>query len=448
MRFTLLSIFCFAFLLGAQAQPNYNKLADGVIAQVGDKIILKSDLEKALAQLRSNNIEINDSIRGEMLVQLISTKMMVRQAEIDSLPLQDEEIDNRLDRKIRYFSQMMGGEDKLEKFYGKSVVEIKDEFREQERDGILSEKMQEKVTSSISVSPKEVKAFFAKIPVDSLPLIDAEYEVGEIVMYPEISQEQRKYTIDKLNSIRNDIINGKIRFQTAAKLYSTDGSARNGGELGYFGHGEMVPEFEAVAYKLKPLEISEVVKTAFGYHLIQLIDRKGDRLNVRHILLMPPILQGDYTAAQNRLDSIRELLVTGKITFQEAVKKYSQGENSKGYGGIVRNPNTGAGKLTAAEMGSELFFYVEKLKVGEYSTVISFEEQKKGYRILYLKSKSTQHVLNLSDDYTRVQNAALAEKKQNEMQAWFYKNRKSCYLRVDPEFTQLPAVAKLLNAGK
>lgn len=426
----------------AMTQPvAYTKLADGIIAQVGDKIILKSDFEKEIGRMISQNQEVTDSVRGALLYQLMLRKMMVRQAELDSLPMKDEEVEQRLDRKIRYFAQMMGGTEKLEEFYGKSVLEIKEEFKEQEREEILAEKMQEKVTGGVSVSPKEVRAYFQNIPVDSLPLFDAEYEIAQIVLYPQVSDEQRLYTINQLDKIREDVVSGKTRFTTAARLYSQDGSARQGGDLGYFGRGDMVPEFEATAFRLKPLEVSKVVKTDFGYHLIQLIDRKGDRVNCRHILIKPSLLEDDQELARLRLDSIRKELVKGTLTLAQAVKQYSEDEATKGNGGILRNPNTGTNTFTAAELGPEQFFIIEKLKPGEITPVQPLEDRnKQGFRIVMLKSKTKQHQANLQDDYARISAAAIAEKKQKSMDTWMNKNKKTCYITLDPSLQNLPGL--------
>lgn len=428
------SLLCMA--IGAGAQPGRSSKVDGLVAVVGDKIILKSEVEAEYANWLQQGNEPNDQMRCVILDQMLTNKLMIRQAEFDSLEVTDEEIDMQIERRLRYFISMIGSREKLEEFYGKTVVEIKEEFKPQIREMILAQKMQEKITANVTISPREVQDYFAKIPADSIPYFDAEVEIGQIVMFPEIGAVQKEFTIEKLNDIRDRILKGE-NFATLAILYSEDpGSAKEGGSLGFFGRGDMVPEFEAVAFKLRPGEVSQVIRTKFGYHILQLVERRGDRVHCRHILIKPPVGNRELEATRRELDSVRSKIQDGRMTFIDAVRKYSADEESKSNGGMLTNDNAGSNSFTIDQLTPDVYFAIDKLQASQLSDPqpYSAPDGTRGFRIFYLKSRSRPHQANLNDDYARIQSAALNLKRIEQMQDWFMKAKTRTYIKIDDEF--------------
>ena len=326
--------------------------------------------------------------------------------------------------------------EKLEEFYGKSILEIKEEFRPQIKEMVLAQKMQEQITQNVTISPREVQAYFAKVPADSIPYFDAEIEIGQIVLFPEIGPVQKEFTIEKLGDIRSRILKGE-NFTTLALLYSEDpGSAKEGGSLGFFGRGEMVPEFEAVAFKLKPGEISSVIRTKFGYHILQLVERRGDRVHCRHILIKPPVGNRELDGARIRLDSIRKEITAGNLDFTAAVRKHSEDEESKQNGGMLMEANSGSNTFTINQLTPDVYFAIDKLKPGEMSDPqpYSAPDGSRGFRVFYLKSRTSPHQANLDTDYARIQNAALSMKRIETVQAWFMKTKVKTYINIDQEY--------------
>jgi peptidyl-prolyl cis-trans isomerase SurA len=441
------SIFITLLLLAAvlvKAQPTKSSMVDGLVAVVGDKIILKSDVESEYANWLAQGNDPDPDMKCIIIDQLLTNKLMLRQAEMDSLEVSDEEIDGQIERRMRYFISMIGSREKLEEFYGKSILEIKDEFRPQIKEMLLAQKMQEKITSNISISPREVQAYFAKIPADSIPYFDAEIEIGQIVLFPEVGSVQKEFTIEKLNDIRNRILKGE-NFTTLAILYSEDpGSAKEGGSLGFFGRGEMVPEFEAVAFKLKPGEVSQVIRTKFGYHILQLVERRGDRVHCRHILIKPPVGNRELERARVRLDSIRKEIAAGNIDFTAAVRKHSEDDDSKQNGGMLMDDNSGANSFTIDQLTPDVYFAIDKLKPGELSDPQPYAapDGSRGYRIFYLKSRTSPHQASLDTDYARIQNAALSMKRLETVQNWFTKTKVKTYINIDEEYQSCENLAR------
>jgi len=432
-------IFVMLLLLAAvlvKAQPSKSSMVDGLVAVVGDKIILKSDVESEYANWIAQGNDPDPDMKCIIIDQLLTNKLMLRQAELDSLEVSDEEIEGQIDRRMRYFISMIGSREKLEEFYGKSILEIKEEFRPQIKEMVLAQKMQEQITQNVTISPREVQAYFAKVPADSIPYFDAEIEIGQIVLFPEIGPVQKEFTIEKLGDIRSRILKGE-NFTTLALLYSEDpGSAKEGGSLGFFGRGEMVPEFEAVAFKLKPGEISSVIRTKFGYHILQLVERRGDRVHCRHILIKPPVGNRELDGARIRLDSIRKEITAGNLDFTAAVRKHSEDEESKQNGGMLMEANSGSSTFTINQLTPDVYFAIDKLKPGEMSDPqpYSAPDGSRGFRVFYLKSRTSPHQANLDTDYARIQNAALSMKRIETVQAWFMKTKVKTYINIDQEY--------------
>jgi peptidyl-prolyl cis-trans isomerase SurA len=421
-------------ILSARAQ---DKVIDEVVATVGNHVILLSDIEQQYMQMRAQeNFNPNAvAARCQILESMLFQKLMLNQAEFDSLKVTDEEVDGNLDSKLRYYIQQFGSRDKLEAFYKKSIDEIKVEFREPIREQLLEEQVQQKITQDIKVTPSEVKKYFNAIPADSIPTIATEYEIGELVKDPPLSPEELNAAKEKITALRTRIVKGE-KFSTLAILYSEDpGSAPKGGDLGLFGRGDMYPEFEAAAFSLKKGDISDVVKTKAGYHILQLIERRGEYVNVRHILIIPKVSPMDVQKAKTKLDSIAGLIRKDSITFDKAVLKYSDKPNRIN-GGLMVNPATGNTRFEASQIDREVFFVVDKMKVGDISKPVPMtnEEGKEAYRLLYLKMRTEPHRASLKDDYSQVQEWALADKRSKTISDWIVKKISSSFVNVSDQY--------------
>ncbi|MBN3034263.1 MAG: peptidylprolyl isomerase, partial [Bacteroidales bacterium] len=326
-------------------------------------------------------------------------------------------------------------QEKFEEFYDKSVVEFKEEFREQIREQIMVERVQEDITTDTRITPSEVRAFYKNIPQDSLPYINSEVEVSQIVRIPPVSSDERSRVRTKLNELRNRVLEGE-NFSTLAILYSEDAeSARNGGEIGLVGRGELFPEFEAVAFKLKKDEVSEIVETQAGFHILQLIERRGEYVNVRHILLVPKVSPQDLAKAKSELDSIAGLIERKEMTFEEAVSRFSD-DPGKISGGVLINPITGTTLFEVDQLDPKVFFVVDKLGVGEMSSAVPMktEDGRDTYRILRLNRRTEPHLANLNDDYDRIQTWALEEKKSRIISDWISEKAANTYIKINGEY--------------
>lgn len=441
-----LSLICLGWLScsGLLAQPI---TADKIIAQVGEKIILRSEVETIYLQEASAGTALPEDVRCYILKELITQQLLILQAAKDSIVVTDDEVEYELDRRLNYYESLFGSREKMEAFYGKSFLEMKEEFRGDIRDILLSDRMKAEVTGDITVSPSEVKAFFNKIPADSLPYFNAEVEFAHIVIMPQPTEEQKDYARQKAEELRQRILNGED-FSLLASIYSEDpGSKEEGGYLGCVNRGTFVPEFDAAAFKLKPGEVSEVVQTQFGYHIIKLEERQGDKICLRHILITPPITNSNYINASKKLDSIRSIIIAGNISFRDAVAKFSMDETTKRNGGEVLNAQTGSTFFEIDQLDPDVYYAIEKLKPGEISEVISYTDYqgKKGYRCILLNSQNPPHQANLTDDYYRLQTAAKNEKQQKLIDDWVLRKVKDVYLSVDTTFDDCAEINELVR---
>jgi peptidyl-prolyl cis-trans isomerase SurA len=409
---------------------------DKIVAVVGDKAILYSDIEAQALQVEQQTGIKDSSLRCSVLEDIILQKLMLNQAEKDSVTANDAMVDTELNKKIRYFVSQIGSVEKLEAYLGKSIVAIKDEFRERIREQLTIQQMQAKIAGDVKVSPSEVKAYFNSIPVDSIPFIQSEIQVAQILKKPPVNEAERMRVRKELSDIRQKIVDGRS-FASMAAFYSEDPvSAAKGGELGFVERGDLVPEFEAAAFALKGNEISEIVESVYGFHIIQLIERRGETINVRHILISPKASPNDLEKARLRLDSIQQAIRLGKITFDEAALKYSDDEDTKHNSGLLINPATGSTWWEVSQLDQSVFFAIDKLKIGEMSDPITLREgeRKTAYRVIMLKARTEPHRANLKDDYQKIQQAAEAEKKQKKVDEWIERKRASFFIKIDPEY--------------
>ena len=426
----------FFFNVSLNAQALQDTIIDGIAAIVGGNIILKSDVENQYVQIRSQgNIQgTAPKIKCQIFEGLLFQKLMLHQAQVDSITVTDAQVELEMDRRMRYFISQAGTPDRLEEHFGKTLLEIKNELRDVIKEQMLTEQEQQKITKDASVTPSEVKAFFKKIPKDSIPLISSEFEIGVIIKQPALGEAEKLEARNKLKGFKERVAKGDD-FSTLAVLYSEDpGSSKQGGELGMFKRGEMRPEFEAAAFRLKPGEVSDIVETEDGFYLIQMIERRGEYINVRHILLQPKVSPVNLIKAKTTLDSVASLIMTKKVTYEVAVLKYSD-DPGKNSGGLMINPVSGNSKFEASQVDAKIFFIVDKLKAGEVSAPVLINERgKQDYRIFYLKARTNPHKANLDEDYARIQLMALERKKQEIIDEWITKKMNSTYISIKEDF--------------
>jgi peptidyl-prolyl cis-trans isomerase SurA len=429
------------------AQPGSGETIDGIVGVFADKIILHSEIEFEYQQfLKEYPDKISDTIRCDILKQKLTEKLLSTKAEIDSLPLTDERIDGELEQRIQYFARQFGGEKGLEEFYGKSIAEIKQNYRDKIKTSLLMQEMQQKILKDIKVSPTDIKTYFNAIDKDSLPYYSSEVEVAQLIIEPKVSKEAKDIAYQKISELRTRLINGD-NFRTIAKIYSDDkGSAVQGGDLGFFSRGMMVPEFEAAAFKTPQDSISKIVETKFGYHIIQPIKRRGEEVNARHVLIKPQIYKADIEESRVKIDSIINLIKSDTISFVEAAKKFSTEKRTGARGGFLSNPQNGNTKIPIDELPKDIFLIIQNLKPGDMSnaeltTIQNAQgEAVKVWRIIFLKSESKPHIANLKDDYQKMQIAAEEDKKQKTLARWIEKNRKQFYVQVADEYKTCPSL--------
>jgi peptidyl-prolyl cis-trans isomerase SurA len=435
--------FLLPFLLICGLQPTAGAqpvvVADEIVAVVGNKTLLHSEIDLEIQNQKRQSANVNvEAIRCDIFNQLLIRKFMLLRADLDSLEVGEDRVDAELNKRVTYFVSMYGSESKMEEAIGKSVNQLKNENRDKIRDELLIQQQREKLVGSIKVSPNEVVAYFNKFPKDSLPNFDAEVEIAQIVRKPKVTAEEKLIAYEKISNIRRQILTG-TSFRTMALLYSDDkGSARNGGEMDEFGRGVMVAPFEAMAFRLQPDTVSPIIETEFGYHIMQLLYRKGDHVKVRHILIRPVLTRTDYTAAFNFLDSLRKQIAIDSIKFEDACKKYSDDERTNYNGGFFLDQNTGSTRIPVSELDEETYKIISKLKPGQMTEPVQITEEDGSvmYRMLYLKSESPPHQMNLKDDYQKIQAKALETKQYDVLKKWLAKERTRNYYSVKENYKE------------
>lgn len=418
------------------AQEETGFVVDEIVAKVDNHIILKSEIDRMYQDYLTNGNAPSQQARCEILALITRNKLMLAKAEIDSVVVLDAEVDANTQRRMDIILAQSGRTpDELETIYGKPLEQIRAELRDQVREQMIVQKMEEEITADIAVTPAEVKRFFNRIPKDSLPYFSASVEVAQIVKEAKTSAEQKAITRNQLLDIRSRILAGED-FATLARKFSNDPSVlSNNGEMGWVGRGRMVPEFEAMAFRLKPGEVSMPFESPFGMHIMQLIERRGNEYNSRHILISPKPSEEDLAQAASFLDSLRTLIVNDTLKFEKAAKEHSDDVATKGNGGFFSDADGGM-RLTVDELDPVVFFRIDSMKVGEISRPIVYrtDEGKDAVRILYYKSRIAPHQASLADDYHKIQVAALNEKKNKVLEQWFLKARQDVFINIDRSY--------------
>lgn len=436
MRSALLCSVGILFGAITQAQESEGFVVDKIIGKVDNYIVLKSELDKAYQEYVSNGGRPGEETRCQYLALLLRNKLMMAKAEIDSIVVSDSDVDaNTKQRMDMILAQYGGSQDDLERKFGKTFEQFRIELRDQVREQMVISEMQKHLTKGLTVTPAEVRRFFNKIPKDSLPYFSAEVEVAQIVRVAKVSNAQKEITKRELIDIRNRILAGED-FATLARKYSSDPSVTvNGGDMGFVGRGVMVPEFEAMSFKLKPGEISMPVETQFGFHIIQLLERRGNEYHSRHILMAPTPSKQDVENASRFLDSLRTMILKDTVSFQRAAKEHSDDMRTKGNGGFFTDDDGGT-RLSVDELDPVVFFAIDTMKVGTVSKPMAYrtDDGKEAVRILLYKSRTPPHLASLEQDWDRIRAAALNEKQSRILEKWFNKARKDVYISIDPAY--------------
>ncbi len=426
-----LLIFIFHFTISTtQAQ----QIVEGVVAVVGDKAIFKSEIEQQYLQLKKIENQ-SKNIKCDILNDLIFQKLLSHHAELDSLEVTDDEVNDAINQRIEYFISQIGSEKKMEQYFDKSISQIKDEFQSIFREQRLSQKMENKITSNLNVTPQDVLKFYNKIHKDSLPIFAEEIYLSQLVVFPKIDKLERDRIISKLNILKQRINNGED-FSFLASLYSDDtGSSKNGGDLGFVRKGVLVPEFESVAFRLQDEELSDIIETKFGFHLIQMISRRGQEFNVRHILLKPNISPKSIENAKVKLDSIVNLMLLDSVSFDQLAIKYSE-DDSRNNGGRIVNKQTGSSSFVLDELEFSISSTINGLKENEYSkpTIFTSDDGRKACRVIYIDRIIEEHKANLKEDYDRIQSVALQEKKVRVLNNWKKDKLNETYIDIKVDY--------------
>lgn len=429
-KWCLIAVFAFLFgFLKAQEAPI---LIDEVTAVIGKNAIFKSEIVSGVDQLRLQGAPLDASTECYVLQERLFEKLLVHKAEVDSIPVTDDEIDDAIDRRMNYMLMRLGGSDaEFLKFYGKSVLQFKKEIRNTVADNILGQKVRGNITGGISVSPTDVKEYFNSIPKDSLPVVPESYKIAQLVVKAKPNEIEKERVRKKMEDVRKRIINGSD-FDLMARIYSKDpGSREKGGDLGFLSRNQLVPEFSAVAFKLQAGEVSEIVESPFGFHLIQMLEKKGNLIHARHILMIPEIYPSDMKIAKVKADSIIKVIKTG-VNFNKLASDLSDDEQSKINGGIIRNNQTGGNYFEVEELEQNLYLKLQSMKEGEITEpeVFNMMDNSMAYRIVYLVDKLEFHIADINSDYDRIKSAALAQKQEKEVRSWISKHLEGTYIKL------------------
>lgn len=439
MRYLIFTVLL-TLSMAASAQK---QILDKMVATVGGEITLLSEVEEQYAYTKAQrNGTVPPEARCMLVEQVLVNKLLLNQAKLDSIEVKDEEVESQLDARIsRILSYMNDDLKQFEEYYGQTVNEVREQFREDLRNNLLIERMRNKIMTDVTVTPSEVKDFFRRIPKDSLPYFSSEVEVGEIVYKVPVNAEQKRVTMAKLEDIRKRIVEGKEDFAELAKKYSDDGSARGGGDLGFAKRGKYVTEFEAAAYKLEEMEVSPVIETQFGFHIIQMLGRRGNSIHVRHILIRPEITDEDVALGQRHMDTVRTLLIKDSISFSRAVKKFSD-KNVQSFNNDGRMVNATSGNtfFEVGDLDPDIYFAIDTMKVNSVSKPIEFRDDGGDYffRLVKLMSRTTPHKANLAQDYAKIQKAAIESKRNEIVNKWVEERIQKTFILIDRTYQGCP----------
>ena len=429
------------------------ELVDKVVAQVGSELVLLSDVEDRFALMKERQAGLEEDAKCSILESLLATKLMVNQAILDSVLVSDVEIEGQIDARLdRILTYMGGDESQFEEFYGKTVAEMREDERAPMKEQLLADRMRATILDRVTITPSEVIDFYNSVPPDSLPYYNSEVELREIVYKPKINEEEKKRSYEKAQNVREKVLKGEESFEELAGIYSDEpGAAQSKGDLGWQKRGNLVPEFEAAAYRLEVNEISDIVETEFGYHIIKMLERRGNAIHVRHILIVPEITGQDLVDAENTCLDIRNKIVSDSMSFGLAVKRYSEKQQQSYHnGGRMVNPQTGNTFFEIGDLETDIYFTIDTMEVGEISGPIQFKDPRGNtlYRIVDLQSRTLPHRANLKEDYNKIQTVAKRSKENVYFSEWISSKVKDTYIEMEDRYDFCPNLEVWENSMK
>ena len=414
-----------------------DKVIDQIVAVVGGNIILKSDIEQMYMQNQASGITSDGDMKCEVLESLLIDKLLLAEAELDTLiEATPSQINQQLDGQIQQYLDYFGSEAAVVEYFKKPLALIKADMQEMIKNRLLTQQMQSKIVENVTVTPAEVRAFYRKMDTDDIPVIPTQYEYAQITLQPKVDPSEENRIKSKLREYKKRIEEG-TSFATMAVMYSEGPSASVGGVIGYSGRAQLDPAYAAVAFNLKPDKVSNVVKSEFGYHIIQLVDRKGEKINTRHILMTPKISPEAMEEASNALDTLANAIRKEDIGFGEAAARYSFDKQSRNNAGRVINPNTMSSKFRIEELDPDVSKMITKLHINEISEPFKTEDpnsRQAVYKIVKLLKKVDEHKANIQEDYQAIASAFLASKKEEVMQKWISKQQADNYIHIDETY--------------
>ncbi len=435
LKFIGFFLLAFAFHLS----PLQAQVIDEVIWVVGDEAILRSEVEEERLRAQYEGQQINGDPYCVIPEQLAVQKLYLHQAELDSIEANESTVSYQVDMRMNYYINQIGSKEKMEEYFRKTSSEIREEMMTTVRNQMIIQQMQQKLTSNIKPTPAEIRRYYNSLPMDSIPMMPAQVEVQILSFEPAVPAEETERIKQRLREFTERVQSGKADFSMLARLYSEDAeSAKRGGELGFVGKGQLVPEFAEVAFNMNdPKRVSRIVKTEYGYHIIQLIEKKGDRINCRHILLRPRISASDKVKAIERLDSIRSFILLDSLQFEQAVIRFSEDKNTVMNAGLMINPNTGSSRFEYQELAPEIAKQIYAMQEGEVSQPFVMMDQQKNREvcaIVRLKKRTDVHRANLTDDFQTIKTMLEAQQGRELLHDWIIKKQKNTYVQISPEW--------------
>lgn len=422
-------------LIALAQSPANNNIVDEIVWVVGDEAVFRSDIEEELQQLRAEGGSLPLNPYCVIPEQLAVQKLYLHQAKMDTIEAPEGQLNTQVDRRLDYFVAGLGSKEKVEQYFRKSFPELRNQLRDVMRTQYIIGQVQETLTKDVKATPSLVKKYFAALPVDSIPYVPLQVETQIIMVYPQVPQSEIDAIKDRLRDISERVNNGESDFSTQAIMYSEDGSAMQGGELGFHGRADWVPEFSNVAFQLSdPKKVSRIVETEYGYHIIQLIDKRGEQVNVRHILLRPHVSSADLEKARLNLDSLRKEIVGGKFTFDEAARYASHDKDTRNNRGVMMNQNTGSSRFEMQDLPPEVAVQVEKMQPGDISSAFVMKDPKRNQdvvAVVRLTSRTPGHRATLSEDYNMIKEMYMAARKQEVINEWVEKKISTTYNRIE-----------------
>ena len=435
MNLRFIVMFVLTMFVSSMASGQDNVI-DEVVWVVGDEAILKSEVEEARMAALSEGRRFDRDPYCVIPEEIAIQKLYLHQAALDSIEVSENEVVQRVDYMTNLYIANIGSREKMEEYFNKTSSQIRETLRENAREGLKVQKMQQKLVGEIKVTPAEVRRYFKDLPQDSIPYIPTQVEVQIITLQPKIPLEEIEDVKRRLREYTDRVMKGETSFSTLARMYSEDrGSAMNGGEMPFMGRGQLDPAFANVAFNLQdPNKVSKIVESEYGFHIIQLMEKRGDRIKARHILLKPHVPESALEAANARLDSIADDIRNEKFSFEEAAAVLSHDKDTRNNHGLLPNPNTNTSKFEMQELPPEIAKVVDKMKVGEISSAFTMIPQKTGKEecvIVKLKSRTNGHKATITDDYQSMKEIVLEKRREDVLDKWIREKQKRTYVRIE-----------------